>query len=164
MFLDVDGDGILTAADVVSPTGPTTLEVWLRTDTNRNGSPASCVTQDGELTFSHYEFVLHASNGTLSWIGFVNRQAMSVNLGEGSSPTDYHNGYGGGILPPGTYHLASVTVDVATGTPSISAYECITERAPPSRIAISNGISSTSAISRAPACTGAKLRPAREAE
>ena len=121
MFLDVDGDGVRTAADVVNPTGPTILEVWLRTDTNRNGSPASCVSLDGELTINQYEFILHATNGTLAWTAFVNRQAMGVNLGVGSSPTDYHNGYGGGaILPPGTYHLASVTVEVATGTPSIS--------------------------------------------
>ena len=38
----------------------------------------------------------------------------------------------------------------ATGTPSISAYEFMTERAPPSRIAISNGGSRTSASSRGP--------------
>ena len=40
----------------------------------------------------------------------------------------------------------------------------MTLRAPPSRTAISNGGSSTSASSRRPIETGARLRPAREAE
>jgi hypothetical protein len=40
----------------------------------------------------------------------------------------------------------------------------MTARAPPSRIAISNGGSTTSASSRRPIATGAMLRPAREAE
>src|SRR5258705_4968066 len=98
MYLDAEGHGVPPPADVLTPTGPTTVDVWLRTDRNRDGSPASCVTHDGELTMSNYEFVLHASNGTLSWNGFVNRQpGMSMNLGEASSPTDYHNGYGGGV-------------------------------------------------------------------
>jgi PKD domain-containing protein/VCBS repeat protein/Big-like domain-containing protein len=122
MFLDSNGDGLPTAADVVSPTGPTSIDVWIRTNTNRDGSPASCPSADGELTISSYEFILHATNGTLTWSGFVNRQAgMSVNLGEGSSTTDYHNGFAGGTaLAPGVYRLASVTVEVTSGTPSIS--------------------------------------------
>jgi hypothetical protein len=40
----------------------------------------------------------------------------------------------------------------------------MTDRAPPSRSAISNGISTTSANSRGPIDTGAWLRPEREAE
>lgn len=122
MFLDANGDGLPSAADVVSSTGPTTVDVWLRTSTNRDGSTASCPSQDGELTINNYEFILHATNGTVAWSGFVNRQSgMSVNLGEGSSPTDYHNGFAGGTaLPPGVYRLATVTVGIAAGTPSIS--------------------------------------------
>ena len=48
--------------------------------------------------------------------------------------------------------------------PSMSVYEFITDRTPLSRIAISNGGSSTSASSRAPIDTGARLRPPFEAE
>ena len=40
----------------------------------------------------------------------------------------------------------------------------MTDRTPLSRIAISNGASSTSCSSRAPTETGARLRPAFEAE
>lgn len=122
MYLDTNGDGVLTPADVVSPTGQTTVGVWLRTDTNRDRSAASCPTGDGDLTFNLYEFILHASNGTIRWGDFVNHQpSMALSLGDGSSATDYHNGLGGGItLPPGTYHLASVLVEVGSGTPSLS--------------------------------------------
>ncbi|TMQ62837.1 MAG: PKD domain-containing protein [Candidatus Eisenbacteria bacterium] len=122
MFLDSNGDGVLTAADVVNPTGPTTVDVWLRTNTNRNGSAASCASQDGDLTINGYEFVLRASNGTVAWSGFVNRlPGVTVSTGEISSPAEYHNEYGlGPTLPPGTYLLATLTVTVATRTPSIS--------------------------------------------
>ena len=51
-----------------------------------------------------------------------------------------------------------------TGTPSISAYEFITDRAPPSRTAVSNGGRIRSRSSRGPIDTGAWLRAAREAE
>ena len=122
MYLDTDGDGLPTAADAISASGPTTLDVWLRTNSNRNGSEATCVTQDGDLTINSYEFILRATGGTVSWSGFTNHQPdFTVNLGHGESPTDYHNGQGGGaILPPGTYRLASVTMTVTLGTPSIS--------------------------------------------
>ncbi len=122
MYLDTNGDGVLTPADAVSSTGQTTVDVWLRTDTNRDGSAASCPTGDGDLTIFLYEFILHASNGTLRWGAFVNHQPnMGFSIGAGSSATDYHNGLGGGAnLPPGTYHLASVSVEVGSGTPALS--------------------------------------------
>ena len=121
MYLDTNGDGLSTGADQIDPNGPTTLDVWVRTNTNRDGSPAECVTQDGELTINSYEFILHADGGTVSWSGFTNHQPdFTVNLGFGENATDYHNGYGGGVIsPPGTYRLASVTVTVTLGTPSI---------------------------------------------
>jgi hypothetical protein len=121
MYLDTNGDGLSTSADQIDPGGPTTLDVWVRTDTNRDGSPAECVTQDGDLTINSYEFILHAVGGTVAWSGFTNHQPdFTVNLGHGESAIDYHNGFGGGtILPPGTYRLASVTVNITLGTPSI---------------------------------------------
>lgn len=122
MYLDTDGDGLSTPADLVNPTGPTTLDVWLRTDTNRDGSAAECVTGDGDLTINSYEFILHATGGTVAWSGFTNHQPdFAISLGHGESAADYHNGWGGGtILPPGTYRLASVTVTVTLGSPSIT--------------------------------------------
>lgn len=51
----------------------------------------------------------------------------------------------------------------ADGTPSISAYDCMTERAPPSMRAISKGGRMTSASSLAPARTGERLRAPADA-
>jgi hypothetical protein len=50
------------------------------------------------------------------------------------------------------------------GTPSTSAYEFMTEPAPASATAISNGGRITSSSSRRPIDTGPWLRAAREAE
>jgi hypothetical protein len=122
MYLDTDGDGLSSPADVISPTGPTTVDVWLRTDTNADGSPASCVSADGDLTLNSYEFILHAVNGTVTWGAFTNRQpGFSTNLGLASNASDYHNGQGGGSpLPPGTYRLATVALEVLAGSPSLT--------------------------------------------
>ena len=121
MYLDANGDGLSSSADLVNPSGSTTFDIWIRTNTNRDGSAATCVTEDGDLTINSYEFILHATGGTLSWSGFANHQPdFNVNLGHAESATDYHNGFGGGtILPPGTYRLASLTVTVTLGSPSI---------------------------------------------
>ena len=121
MYLDANGDGVSTLDDQIQATGSTTLDVWLRTDRNRDGSAASCISADGDLTINSYEFILRATGGTVSWSQFVNHQPdFTVSLGQAESATDYHNGLGGGaILPPGTYRLASLTVTVALGTPSI---------------------------------------------
>ena len=58
----------------------------------------------------------------------------------------------------------SSDASAAVGTPSMSVYAFMTERGRPSRSTISNGASSTSASSRGPTDTGARLRPAFDAE
>ncbi|HYJ32652.1 MAG TPA: FG-GAP-like repeat-containing protein [Candidatus Binatia bacterium] len=120
MYLDTNGDGIHTAADVVAG-GTTSVDVWLRTNVNRDSSPASCVTSDGDLTINSYEFILRTSNGTVSWGAIENRiAAFSIPYGIESSGSDYHAGYvSGTILPPGDYRLATVPITVSGGTPSI---------------------------------------------
>ena len=121
MYLDSNGDGVHTSADVVAATGPTTFDIWLHTDQNRDGSPATCVTDDGELTINSYEFVLHTIGGLVTWSGFVNHQAnFTVSFGLASSSTDYYPGLGGGTIhPAGLYRLASLTATRVAGTPSI---------------------------------------------
>ena len=78
MYLDANGDGVSTAADVLAPSGTTSLDLWIRTNANRDGSPAECDTQDGALTIGGYEFILHASNGTIAW-GAVTHRVCSPN-------------------------------------------------------------------------------------
>ena len=116
MYLDANGDGIHTAADVIATTGSTTVDVWLRTDQNRDGSPAECSTQDGPMNLFSYEFILRANGGTVAWSGFANRRPeFTSSLGEASSATDYRNGWSGGTLSPGLYQLASITITPTSG-------------------------------------------------
>src|SRR5258705_61366 len=66
MFLDTNGDGANDASDRVNPIGPTTIDIWVDTSTNRDGSPATC-DADGttRLTIYQWEVVLRAAGGAL---------------------------------------------------------------------------------------------------
>jgi VCBS repeat protein len=122
MYLDSNGDGIHTAADQVNPAGPTTIEIWLNTAANRDGSPAVCnIDPSLPLSISAYVVGLRSSGGTVTWGSFVNRQpTLTFNFGEHKSSTEYMNGFGGqSPLPPGLYHLATLPLSVASGSPAI---------------------------------------------
>ena len=121
LYLDSNGDGIHSALDVVNPTGTTMVDIWIDTDSNRDGSAATCPTQDGDLTINSYEIILKVTNGAVSWGAFTNRQAdFLTSFGQASSTTEFYGGFGGGvILAPGLYRLATLEVTVATGTPAI---------------------------------------------
>lgn len=121
LYLDSNGDGIHSALDVVNPAGTTTVDIWIDTDSNRDGSAATCPTQDGDLTINSYEIILRVTNGTLSWGTFTNRQAdFTTSFGQASSASEYYTGFGGGvILPAGTYRLGTLEVSIIAGTPAI---------------------------------------------
>ena len=67
MYLDTNGDGANTSADLLAANGsPTTVDVWLRTNADRDGSPAICnVEPEAPLNFNSYVVNLEAA-GTLS--------------------------------------------------------------------------------------------------
>jgi len=124
MYLDTNGDGVHTDADTIHPSGPTSIDVWIRTDANRDGSPTSCVSGE-QLSISTYEFILHAADGTVAWGTFTNLQAPILPCGYSrSDSTDFYVGYCGVPgsppgAPPGLYHLGNISVSVTGGTPSI---------------------------------------------
>jgi hypothetical protein len=122
MYLDSNSDGIHTTADAVNSGGPTTIDVWLDTQHNRDGSLAVCYPDTTQpLTIFSYVFSLRTTNGTASWSGFVNRQStMTTGFGEHSSSTEYENGFGGQtFLPAGRYFLATIVMTIQSGTPSV---------------------------------------------
>jgi hypothetical protein len=119
MYLDTNGDGVHTSADVLSPSGTTAMDLWLRTNENRDGSIATCDTQDGDLTINGYEVILHASNGTIAWGAVTVRMAGYIATPTTSNATDLHAGAYGGLLPPGPYRLATIEASPASGTPAI---------------------------------------------
>ena len=91
MFLDSNGDGIHTAADVITGTGTTNFDVVLQTDKNRDGSTAVCSTGDGPLDMTSYEVCLRATGGTVSWTSATNLQpTMAVGFGNRGSSTEYY--------------------------------------------------------------------------
>ena len=122
LYLDANADGVNTSADVLQPSGPTTFDVWIVTDHNRDGSPATCAAEPATaLTILSYELIVHAVNGTVTWGETTNeRPEFSIDFGRTSDGTDLHFGFGGTApLPAGTYKLATATVTPATGTPSL---------------------------------------------
>jgi hypothetical protein len=126
MYLDSNGNGIHDANDRMNKSTPTTVDVWLDTDSNRDGSAGTCEFGSGALDMSHYEFVLHAVGGTVTWGPMTNLIAAFTSplirdSRDITGPTHYHNGWGSGPppQPPGLYKLASMTITVATGSPQI---------------------------------------------
>jgi hypothetical protein len=120
MYLDSDGDGLHSAADQINPTGATNVNVYLRTDQNRNGTAAVCPTAGSPFTINSYGVNLRASGGTIAWGTFVNHMpTMSNNNGGRSSTELAQTQYGSAINPPGLYLLATITLSVASGTPAL---------------------------------------------
>ncbi|HYJ32927.1 MAG TPA: PKD domain-containing protein [Candidatus Binatia bacterium] len=122
MYLDANGDGVRTEADVFPSTGTATFDVWLVTDHNRDGTPATCAADpSAALTINSYSFILRATQGTVVWSNFVDRllpQAYAA--GGDSSSTEFWIGRAGiTALAPGRYRLASLTATATFGSPSI---------------------------------------------
>ena len=113
MWLDSNGDGVNDQNDRLNGVGePTTVDVYLDTAHNKDGSLASCDTGDGPLSFGMYFFNVALGNGTAAFSGFQNLQpTLTVNFGADSSSTEYAHGWGAPPNnAPGTYHLAWFTV------------------------------------------------------
>jgi len=119
MYLDSNGDGVHTAADVISATGSTLAKIYLRTNRAKDGSLDVCPT-GSELTISSYEVSLRAVGGTVTFSNATNLQASyGLKFGNQGNNQEYYIGYAGSQLPPGDYLLAQVELSVASGTPSI---------------------------------------------
>ena len=120
MYLDSNGDGVHTAADVVNPTGTTTFDVYLITDQNADGSHASCQWDGEELDIGSYTVGLRAMGGEVTWGSPINRvPSFGVSFGFASNTTEMFYGVGGGFVSPGTYRLMTGTVTVVTSVTGI---------------------------------------------
>ena len=127
MYLDANGDGVHTASDRLNVPGGTTVDIWLDTDSNRDGSTATCaaggLSPMTAMTVSSYQFILKVEGGTVGWGTYFNNQAatMGISLGEDSSPTEFRVGYGGlNSLSPGLYKLGTINCFVTFGSPTVS--------------------------------------------
>ena len=127
IFLDVNGDGVSSKTnphlpdDVLGPS-VTSVDIYLDTDHNKDGSVAVCPTGE-PLSINSYEAVLHVSgNGTVTYGTWTDNMGFTTNLTCGGAPTcaagpDIWIGKGSGtILPPNKYKLGTLAITV-TGSP-----------------------------------------------
>jgi PKD repeat protein len=127
MFLDSNGDGVNDASDRIDQDGTTTLDVWVDTAADRDGSPAVCNVDPGTpLSIFSWEIVLHAIGGTIEWGPLDNMLPISPTRAcfatdsDTTDPVWYHNGWGGYYhIEPGRHHLARLRVRALTGNPAI---------------------------------------------
>ena len=127
MYLDSNANGIHDPGDNLNATGvPTTVDVWINTNHNRDGSEVECNTADGILRINSYVVNLKTSGvGTVTYGGFINQQApWTVNFGEvNAGDGQYKNGRGGpvdnALAPGGPYKLMTITITATSGSPSI---------------------------------------------
>jgi hypothetical protein len=133
MFLDVNGDG-LNSLNPANPGAPddaltpatTSLDVYVITDKNKDGSDAVCNSAE-PFTINQYEFTLHATGGgSVTYGAWADNMGFTFGLvlcGDGSVCTggaDIWVGKGSGTqLAPGKYKLGTLGITV-TGSPVLS--------------------------------------------
>ena len=132
MYLDANANGIHDSGDQLNANAtPTTVDVYLDTNHNRDGSTAVCDTGDGPLSMISYCFNLQAVNGTVTYTGFTNQvSSFTVQLGAPLNPdgVQYKNAIGGATpLPEGHYKLATMTITGQTGSPRIDLIDKVTD-------------------------------------
>ncbi len=122
-FVDTNHDGVCDARDVLSPT-VTSVDVYVDTDRNADGSSPTCPQEAMPFDMVSYEFTLRAwGDGTVTYGDWIQGPAMAeftVAGGEYRVGNDFHTGFGSmDALPPGRYRLGTLEITV-TGTPRLS--------------------------------------------
>jgi len=121
IFLDANGDGANSSEDCLKHDAPTTVDVWLVTNSNRDGSAVRGLASKVPMSVFSYEFVLRAEGGEVEWGEYENLQrTMTVEFKRRENPREVYVGYGGLTrLEPGRYRLGRLRVNVMTGNPSL---------------------------------------------
>ncbi len=125
MYLDSNGDGVHTSADVLHGAGPTVVDIWLDTAHNRDGSATRCAPNPAQpLNVFSYQVALEATDGTVAFSPFTNRIAGFSPVYSGRSDSSRFDTGAfftppGIVFPPGRYLLGTFTVNAVGGTPSI---------------------------------------------
>jgi len=127
LFLDTNGNGVRDRDDEIDATGTTTIDIWLETNRNRDGSPAVCESDARVgLTINSYTVAFDVVGGTVRFGPMENRLEFTdtpicfATYEDTTNATSYHNGWGWrDILPPGKYLIATLTLEVTSGWPSL---------------------------------------------
>ena len=121
-FLDVNDDGVCDPSDVTAVSQVDTVDVWIDTSKNLNGSTAVCGTGE-ELSITSYEIVLRSDDGSaiLSWTN--SRPGFTVEdhkvIQAGVSWLAYSAPIGSAHLTPGKYRLGRAGYQHTVGCPQI---------------------------------------------
>jgi hypothetical protein len=115
IYVDVDGDGVSTTADVLTP-ATASIDIYLDTNHNGDGSAAVCNTGSEELNIGSYEFILHAT-GAVTYGTWVDNMGFTVLAGDANAGGDFYVGRGSAAAQPaGLYRLGTLPVSgVASG-------------------------------------------------
>jgi hypothetical protein len=132
LYLDANGDGVHTDADVVNPSGSTHVAIWLDTSHDRDGSAQTCNSHTGapvhegpDLDIFSYDVFLVVDDGAVSWEDYTDRMGFEKLPNDDVSTrteTQIHItrfAAPGDERPAGRYKLGSMTVTTTGGTPSI---------------------------------------------
>ncbi|HEX7078371.1 MAG TPA: hypothetical protein VF363_08115 [Candidatus Eisenbacteria bacterium] len=112
VFLDTNGDGACDAADNLPP-GDSSVDVWLDTNHNADGSTATCATGEA-LSISGYDVVLAAGvagSAVLTFGSWSNAVvAFSQQIGVASEGPYFRAAFSApsGFLPAGKYKLGTL--------------------------------------------------------
>jgi hypothetical protein len=116
MYLDVNGDGVSSSADILTPAS-TQIDVYVDTDNNKAGTPMVCPQSSNLYTINSYEVIMRAT-GSITYGSWTDLMSFATVLGDAQAGADFYAGRGSGtILSPGTYHLGHVAISgVTAGT------------------------------------------------
>lgn len=123
IYLDLNGDGLNTPADVLGGIPPVNVGVYLRTNMNRDGTPRTCSTGQ-PLSVGSFEFILHAVGGTLQFGalsgGLLSGAARDLSV---SNSTDFYASRFDSsdvYSSPGTVLLGTIPILGIVGAPLLT--------------------------------------------
>lgn len=126
MYFDVNGDGVNTTADVLSPS-TTGVDIYLATDKKLSDFnnfdsaviAATCNAGPYSLTINSYTMILTAPVGGVTYGTWADNMGFTTDVGNGQAGNDDWIGWASSvILPAGTYKLGHLPLTVS----SASAY------------------------------------------
>lgn len=130
VFVDVNGDGMCNASDVLNDT-VTSVDIYFDTSADRSGTPVMCA-QDITMADSifSYEVILRhkGASGDVVYGTYTNDMAaFTTNFGTVSDAFDLHAGFGGTVpMAAGKYKVGHLAITVAPGMNPVLAPVSIT--------------------------------------
>lgn len=127
MYIDVNGDGLNTSADVLTPS-VTGVDIYLATNKSLSdpSDPASalvdatCQTDVAELTINSYQMILTAPTGGVTYGAWTDNMGFTIPVSNTQGGNDNVIGWASPTSqPPGTYKLGHLALTVS-GTPILT--------------------------------------------